>query len=248
MTATDVPAGLLDAMLAVQAEAPKLKKDKTAEIPTKNGGKYSYTYADLGTIVETVRPLLAKNGLVWTTKPSWLQGVGPSLKYKLAHAPSRESDEGEMPLMLDAEDAAAQDMGSAITYMRRYALCAVLDLVADSDDDGALATAQRRGGAAGGKARPASPNQVKFVKDLLKRKKATVLEIRAMLLGAGVAVPDGADVAALVDALTGDQASAMIEFLKDGKPVPSPEHPSDLPPAAPGEFEHAPVDRDEHLG
>jgi hypothetical protein len=39
-----------------------------------------------------------------------------------------------MQLLLSKNDA--QGQGSAITYARRYALCAVLNLVADDDDDG----------------------------------------------------------------------------------------------------------------
>src|SRR5262245_4536309 len=131
--------GLLPAMLAVQSAATTFKKDRTVTVQTKGGGSYTYSYTPLDTIVETVGPLLAENGLVWTTRPGWNETMGPSLRYKLAHAPTGETEEGEMPLMLAENDA--QGMGSAITYMRRYALCAVLNLVADADDDGALAGA-----------------------------------------------------------------------------------------------------------
>lgn len=225
--------GLLAAMLAVQAAAPTLEKDRAVTVKTKTGGEYTYSYTPLDSIVEKVGPLMHENGLVWICKPSWREGLGPTLKYKLAHAPSGESEEDEMPLMLPDEDVGAQEQGSAITYARRYALVSVLGLVADADDDGALANSGRGGRGAG---RPASEKQIGFVKKLLKQRKATVLEIRAMLKGAGVTVAEDADVAPLIDKLTGPQASELIEFLKDGKPVPT--GGSDVPSAAAGEFEH----------
>jgi hypothetical protein len=231
--------GLLDALLAVQAEAPTLKKDRTAKIPTKNGGEYSYSYAALDGIVETVRPLLTKNGLVWSAKPSWMENVGPSLKYKLAHAPSREFEEGEMPLML-AADQAAQDMGSAITYMRRYALCAVLDLVADTDDDGALASSGR---ARSGDSTPASDKQRKFLRSLITKNRLGDQPhvLRRLFEGAGVVLAEGATVNATVDVLTKGQCSLLIETIKDG---PVRDGSSDVPGAGGDEFTHPSVEPD----
>lgn len=39
-----------------------------------------------------------------------------------------------MPLMMDKQTP--QGQGSALTYARRYALCAMLNIAADEDDDG----------------------------------------------------------------------------------------------------------------
>jgi hypothetical protein len=117
--------GLLPALLAVQAEAPTLPKSGF-------NPHYKSRFTPLDDIVERIGPLLHKNGLVWTTWPSIADGQ-PSLKYKIAHAPSGEAEEGEM-LLLGKQDA--QGQGGAITYARRYALCAVLNLVADEDVDG----------------------------------------------------------------------------------------------------------------
>lgn len=132
------PSDLWHALLAVQAEAPALPKDKTATVPTKSGGQYSYRYTDLATINEKVGPLLRKHMLVWTTKPI-ASAEGPRLAYTLAHAPSGQTLSGEMDLMLP-DDATPQGQGSAITYARRYSKVAVLDLIAEEDDDGAAAS------------------------------------------------------------------------------------------------------------
>jgi hypothetical protein len=216
---------LLLSMLAVQSEAPTLMKDSKATVRSDKGS-YTYTYIGLDTVVEKVGPLLHKNQLVWTTKPSYIEGVGPSLKYKLAHAATKEFEEGEMLLLLPKNDP--QGQGSAITYARRYALCAVLNLVADDDDDGARATRQQ----AKPKAAPVDPPAIAKVKRLLREQKATTAGIRTMLRGAGVQVTETENPIPLVDSLSPAQASAVIEFLTAK---------SDVPGAAPGEFQHPPA-------
>ena len=54
MPAQAAPASLLEAMLAVQAEAPTLEKDRTVKVQTKTGGEYSYSYTPLDSIVSSV--------------------------------------------------------------------------------------------------------------------------------------------------------------------------------------------------
>lgn len=127
--------GLAAAILAVQSEAPTLPKDKTATVATAKG-QYSYSYTDLGTIVEKLGPILRRQGLVWSAFPTIADGA-PALRYRLLHVPTGESDQDTMPLLLAKDDS--QGMGSAITYARRYALVAVLNLIADEDDDGQTA-------------------------------------------------------------------------------------------------------------
>jgi hypothetical protein len=117
---------LANALLAFQAEAPTLVK--SADNPY-----FGSKYVPLDAVVETIQPLLTKHGLVWTATPSYDGDATPTLRYQLTHAPSGESLTDSMPLLLPKRDP--QGQGSAITYARRYALCAVLNLVADVDDD-----------------------------------------------------------------------------------------------------------------
>lgn len=127
------------ALLAFQADCPVLIKDKKAEIVSKRtGGKFSYKFIPLPNIMEIIQPLLSKCGLVWTTSPSQEDGK-PSLDYSLVYAPTREHISGKMTLLLGSEpDSRAH--GSALSYGRRQALEAVLNLVAQTDDDGARAS------------------------------------------------------------------------------------------------------------
>lgn len=121
------PSPLLTAMLAVAGEVGTLPKDKL-------NPAFRSKFTPLDTIVETVNPILCTHGLVWTALPGRGDDGKPVLKYRLGHAPSGETLDGEMELLLVKNDP--QGQGSAITYARRYALCAVLNLVADEDDDG----------------------------------------------------------------------------------------------------------------
>jgi hypothetical protein len=126
--------GLLPALLAVQAEAPTLRK-------TGTNPHFRSKFAPLDEIVQTVQPILAKHGLVWSTLPTTDEHGQPALRYRLAHT-SGDVLEDTMPLLLVKQDP--QGQGSAITYARRYALCAVLNLVADDDDDGNAASRQQQ--------------------------------------------------------------------------------------------------------
>lgn len=123
---------LLSALLAVQAEAPVLPKDKT-------NPHFKSRFTGLDTIVELIGPLLAKHRLVWSAHPSMREG-SPVLAYSLSHADTGEAMADTMPLLLSKGDM--QGLGSALTYARRYALTTVLNLVADEDDDGTAATAK----------------------------------------------------------------------------------------------------------
>ena len=119
---------LTEALAKVQAALPKIDKGNTATIP----GKYSYDYADLADVSEQILPLLAENGLAWICKPTLLNGQFV-LNYKMRHV-AGEVEEGDYPL--GAPNGRPQDQGSAITYARRYALCSVVGVVPDKDDDG----------------------------------------------------------------------------------------------------------------
>ncbi len=129
------PQTLLAALLAVQKELPSISLQKTGKNPA-----FKSKYLTLDGLHAAILPLLNKYGLVWTTRPEVGQD-GPVLAYKLQHVVSRESEIGEMPLMLDKQNS--QGLGSAVTYARRYSLCSIIGAVGDSDDDGAAASIPR---------------------------------------------------------------------------------------------------------
>jgi hypothetical protein len=126
---SDKPDTLASALAAFQAELPRLGKGNTAD-----AGTYKYKYADLADVSMVVLPLLGKHGLSFSAKPT-LDATGKFvLEYALRHA-GGESDGGVYPL----PTGRPQEVGSAITYARRYALSAMTGIAPDGDDDGATA-------------------------------------------------------------------------------------------------------------
>lgn len=120
--------GPLAASLAkAQTAFPPIPRDKVVKVNTKDGKSYTFAYAPLDTILAAVRKPLADNGL----------------------AIAQILDEGALVTMLLHESGASlmgrvpippthdvQGFGSAITYLRRYAIQAVLGIAAEEDDDG----------------------------------------------------------------------------------------------------------------
>lgn len=133
---TDTIAELSAALVAASAELTGVSKGREASIPTKSGGSYAYRYAALEDVLDTVRPVLAKHGLTITQTASNQSADYLTISTAILHR-SGEYIVFE-PLALP-NGRTAQEIGSAITYGRRYHLLACLGLAASDDDDGAAA-------------------------------------------------------------------------------------------------------------
>ena len=120
---------LASALAAFQLELPRLAKGNEADT-----GSYKYKYADLADVSSVVLPLLAKHGLSFSAKPTLDEGGRFVLEYVLRHT-TGESDGGAYPL----PSGSPQQIGSAITYARRYVLSAICGVAPDADDDGKAA-------------------------------------------------------------------------------------------------------------
>jgi hypothetical protein len=218
MSETNGHKSLLEALLAVQAEAPALPKDGTN--PAFKGSKYT----KLDTIVDTIGPILNRHGLVWTTLPTMDKQGEPALMYRLIHAATDQNITGTMPLLLGKADS--QGFGSAITYARRYSLCAVLNLVADDDDDGHRAS-QRR--AAGASSDTPSESQLKELARQVKlNQPLSSSTLAACLLSVGATGVQGEDLetGAWATKINRAQVSGLIDLFKSST-LPTGE--SDLP-------------------
>lgn len=121
---------LAKALNAFHTELPKVGKGSI-------NPAFKSKYADLADIVSVVLPALAKNGLAWITTPR-VSDDGFVLEYELRHT-SGETVTGSWPLP-DPEKATPQQMGSAVTYAKRYTLSAVTGIAPDEDDDGNAAS------------------------------------------------------------------------------------------------------------
>lgn len=120
---------LAEALSAAQAEMPAVKFNSTNPFLKSR-------YADLGAIVDTAKPILAKLGLSvpqLTYSESGEIGVETVLLHK-----SGEWISSRVGLSLETEKgkSAAQVAGSTITYLRRYGYASILGMFADEDTDG----------------------------------------------------------------------------------------------------------------
>jgi hypothetical protein len=145
MSETTVPGSLFEALAALQTRLPKIGKGETAKVPGKDGKQgYTYKYADLADVSAEVLPLMGALGLSFTSRPTLIDGQFV-LAYSLMHV-AGEREDGMYPL---PSGGSPQQIGSAITYARRYCLCAVTGVAPDSDDDDAAAAEDRHQRSAG---------------------------------------------------------------------------------------------------
>lgn len=93
-------------------------------------------YADLSSVWSACKPALSKNGLAVLQTMDNLNGQLVLLT-TLAHS-SGQWIRSPLPIVSAKQDA--QSIGSAITYMRRYSLAAMVGVTTDEDDDGNAAT------------------------------------------------------------------------------------------------------------
>lgn len=130
---------LAAAMVGVQGELKNPRKDQTADIPTKTGGRYSYSYADLAGVLDSCRESLTKHGIA-VFQPILVDRNAVTVSTLLAHKSGQWicSD-----LTLISGDSSAQGIGSAVTYARRYGLTSLVG-IAGEDDDGAGASVKSR--------------------------------------------------------------------------------------------------------
>ena len=130
---------LAQAMALVQTKLPRIERDKTADVKTEKT-HYKYTYADLAQVTAKLMPILGDHGLSFIARPTLHEGK-LVLDYQLLHV-SGESLSGQYPL---PSSGGPQQIGSAITYARRYCLCSVTGIAPEEDDDGAAAQAEQAG-------------------------------------------------------------------------------------------------------
>lgn len=130
------PKNIDEVILIIQAERPVLTKDKKGQV-----GNQKTKYADLVQVNDVVLKRLNELATIWKCKPHLDGDKSFGLHYSLKHVPSGTEEAGTWPLKLSENP---QQMGSAVTYGRRYALLAVLGIVSeDEDDDGNAANGQR---------------------------------------------------------------------------------------------------------
>lgn len=114
------------ALSAFQGGLKQPELSKEVKVQTRSGSNYKFKYADLSTCVKAAAPSLKEHGLAVT------QIITNGLLVTLLTHKSGQWFRSEVAI---GNAADYQALGSAITYLKRYSYCAILGIVADSDDD-----------------------------------------------------------------------------------------------------------------
>lgn len=111
-----------------QAEFPTLPKDS-------NG--YNYKYTNLDTVISTLRPILSKFNIGFMQSLTTTENGRMAITTRLFNSAGEWlEDTTPLPDVSLQKGNAAQNVGAAITYMKRYTLCAMLGVSCDEDQDG----------------------------------------------------------------------------------------------------------------
>lgn len=180
--------------------AAMAKAFATIEGATKdaNNPHFKTKYADLGAVVNAIKPALVSNGL-WFAQVNHEQSGGVCVETILCHSTGQQFSFGKLFVPAGKQDA--QGYGSALTYARRYSLLTAFG-VCPEDDDGNAAVAAPKADPIPAPAK-CSAADVKRITDL------------APLAGKSLdVIKDAYSVSDLAN-LTESQAGAVIDRLKN---------------------------------
>lgn len=124
---------LLAALSAVQTEIVPPVKSREVDIPTKNGGKYQFRYADLQALMDCLGELPKKHGLILLQGPS-VEPIGQmyGIFTRVSHVES-----GQWVEMFSEIDRklGAQEQGGEQTTFRRHHIVAIFKIVPAEDGE-----------------------------------------------------------------------------------------------------------------
>ena len=109
------------ALAAAQGQFTGVSKDSSV-----NTGKYGYRYADLASYLDAIRQPMAANGLAIVQSPE-IDNDRVTVTTMIVHASGQWL---LSQLSMGVSDSRPQTLGGIITYCRRYALTAMLNLAA----------------------------------------------------------------------------------------------------------------------
>ena len=123
----------------------RLKNDTTASIPTRSGSSYKYSYCSLNQVLDLIHEVFTENGLaVYQSVVQKAEGNTDTIETEVVDMANEKN--GILPVLRrssitiphlpKSERLTNQDIGSAITYFRRYALYTLLNFFPEEDKDG----------------------------------------------------------------------------------------------------------------
>lgn len=118
------------ALMKFQSSCPTILKESKA---------YGYKYADLPSIMETIKPIMKESGLAFT---QLVEGNAEEIGVRtfLIHTETGEYFSSYVSASVEKNCGkgmtSVQAEGSVITYLRRYSISSILGIVTDVDTDG----------------------------------------------------------------------------------------------------------------
>lgn len=121
--------------MRVLNEVPNFSTDETA-----NAGSRTYKYLALSTLLKNIKPIFEKHDIAFSQRVTF-NSTGDG-RQTLGTVETIIFDENEQQTVCEYPffvTGDPQQVGSAITYARRYSLTTVLGIFPDKDDDGGYA-------------------------------------------------------------------------------------------------------------
>jgi len=138
MLATD--AALYAALAKAQGQMQNPTKNREVQVKSDRGA-YKFSYATLDSILDGIRKPLSDNGLAMTQSLEQ-RDTGLSMVMRIYHAGG-----GQITTAMPLDHARAvkmQELGSLMTFARRYQVAAFFGLAAEEDDDANSADGNQR--------------------------------------------------------------------------------------------------------
>lgn len=129
----------------------------------KNNPHFKSKYADLGAVVEAIKPALTRHGLFFVQQTHEQEG-GVCVETVVCHSSGESMPLGKLFVPASKQDA--QGYGSALTYARRYSLMTAFG-VCPEDDDGNAAS------------RPAPKEEVALIDETQRSELQALIEATA---------------------------------------------------------------------
>lgn len=126
-------------LVAFQAECPQIRKTKEAHFKTG----HAYNFASLDDIMRIIQPLLSKHSLtVGFSAEANEAGTMVIVQCQVRCGKHVEVTRSTLPLPAEMHVNQTQRMGAALSYAKRYALCAALNIIVTDEDSDAMGLAK----------------------------------------------------------------------------------------------------------
>lgn len=127
-----IPPAMAADLVAALSDLTEVASEREAVIEKRGGGSFTYKYANIADVVTLTRPVLAEHNLVALTPIADTASDRIAVTVRIVHSSGEVLDFDPLTFPRSGN---AQDVGSLVTYYRRYALVAALGIAAGDDPD-----------------------------------------------------------------------------------------------------------------